>query len=139
MTISGKHQIEALNGVRCVLLEKEAGPLRAEFLKAVLQHNGYAVQLQRNVPPPPKAPKPAANADPDAPPPPPPPPPPPVPETYKVGVEDLSFVLSVMIFSRRLKTLDNQVLLPTYWTQEDPAFHSWYWLHHSASEEQASA
>ncbi len=130
MTISGKHTVEALNGVRCVLLEKDVSAERAAFIKAVLEHNGYHVQVQKIVPPPPKAPKVDPNADPNAPPPPPPPPPPVVPETFKVGVTDLSFVLSVMVYTRRLRTLDNQVLLPTYWTQEDPAFKSWYWLHH---------
>lgn len=118
MKISGKHSVEEVNGIRCSLVEKQASPERAEFLQAVLKHNGYEVHIQKNIPPPPKPPKPGTeNA----------PPPEPVPDTFKVGVTDLSFNVAIMVFSRKLRTMENKVLLPTYWTQEAPEYDGWYW------------
>ena len=121
MTISGKHTIEALNGTRCALLEKDASAERADFLRRVLEHNGYKVEIQKNVPPPPK--KVATETEGAAP----VEPAPAVPETFKVGVTDRSFVLSVMLYTRRLRTLDGRVLLPAYWSQEDERDNGWYW------------
>jgi hypothetical protein len=118
MNISGKHTVEAIDGVRCAVVDKEATPERADFLKRILEHNGYTVHMQQNVKPAPK-PKPGEEAV----------PPPPQPLSFKVGVTDLSFVVSNMLYDRSLKTLDGKVLLPTYWTQEDPAYEGWYWEH----------
>ncbi len=118
MKISGKHSVEEMNGVRCSVVEKDARQERVNFLQAILEHNGFRVEIQKNIPPPPKPAKPGAE---------PPPAPLAVPETFKVGVTDLSFNLAVMIYSRTLKTLEDKVLLPTYWTQEDPGYEGWYW------------
>lgn len=118
MKISGKHSVEEINGIRCSLIEKDVSRERADFLQAVLEHNGYQVLIQKIIPPPPKPAKPGAE---------PPPPAPASPETFKVGVTDISFNVAVMIFSRKLKTPGDKVLLPTYWTQEDAGYEGWYW------------
>lgn len=115
MKISGKHSVEEINGIRCSVIEKESHRERAAFLQAVMEHNGYTVQVQKNNPPPVK-PKPGAPvAEPV-----------PAPETFKVGVSELQFNVAVMIYSRKLKTLENKILLPTYWTGEDPGYDGWY-------------
>lgn len=118
MKISGKHSVEEINGVRCSVVEKQASEERVKFLEVLLQHNGYIVEIQKNLPPPAKPQKPGTEA-PEA--------QPAVPETYKVGVTDITFNIAVMVFSRKLSTLENKVLLPTYWTQEAPEYEGWYW------------
>ena len=123
MKISGKHTVEAINGIRCVVVERDASEDRANFLSDVLRHNGYDVQIQKNIPPPSKIQKPEEPvAIPTV----------VIPETFKIGVTDLSFVLSVMLFTRKLKTLENKVLLPSYWSQEDVDYSGWYWKYGNA-------
>jgi hypothetical protein len=118
MKISGKHSIEEINGVRCSVADKQATAERTRFLEILLEHNGYKTEWQKNIPPPAKPPKPGTET---------PAVQPSTPETYKVGVTDITFNVAIMIFSRKLKTLQNKVLLPTYWTQEDPEYYDWYW------------
>lgn len=118
MKISGKHIVEEINGDRCSVVEKQASGERAKFLQALLEHNGYEVQVQKNIPLPPKPQKPGAEA---------PAPQPPAQETYKVGVKDIAFNVSVMVFSRTLKTPDNKILLPAFWNQESADYNDWYW------------
>lgn len=118
MKISGKHSVEEINGARCSVVEKQATEERARFLEALLRHNGYETEVQKNVPPPPKPQKPGAEA---------PAPQPPAQETYKVGVRDITFNVSVMLFSRKLKTPDNKILLPVFWNQESTDYDDWYW------------
>ena len=118
LKISGKHKVEEINGVRCSVVEKEATEERAKFLMAVLEHNGYKVQIQKNIPVPPKIKK-AEEAE--------------APviadvlDTYKVGVTDIAFNSAIMVFSRKLKTLANKIILPTYWNQEEINYQGWYW------------
>jgi hypothetical protein len=38
----GKHIVEEIDGVRCSLVEKGVSPERTEFLKKLLELNGYA-------------------------------------------------------------------------------------------------
>jgi len=117
MKINGKHTIEELNGIRCSVVEKDASAERADFLKRLLEHNRFNVQVQKNLPPPPKPAKPGET----------PPEPVATPDTYKVGVSDLTFILSTAIYSRKLRTPEGKILSANYWTQESPEFDDWYW------------
>ncbi len=118
MKISGKHSVEEINGTRCSVVEIETSEARANFLQALLKHNGYTVEIQKNIPPPLK-PKKQGEVELTT-----------VtetPATFKIGVTDITFNVSIMVFSRKLKTLENKILLPTYWTQEDMEYEGWYW------------
>ena len=58
---SEAHVVEEIGGMRCSIVEKNVSPERVEFLKKLLEHNGYAVMIAQTPPPPAKpAPKPVA-------------------------------------------------------------------------------
>ncbi len=138
MAINKNHEFEELDGIKCGIVEKNVAPVRVEFLKKLLQYNGYTVVV---VPTPaPKvvpakaapAPKPVvADAEtaeapvpvivPEIPVPVPEaaPPPPPAPETFTVGVTDYTFNPINAIFGRLLHTPDRHVVTLAYWQQQE--------------------
>ena len=120
MAINKNHEFEDLDGVKCAVVEKNVQPARVDFLKKLLELNGYTVVVVAS--PPPKAasapaPAPAA-ADGTAEIPAPPPPPAP-PTTFTVGVTDVMFNATNAIFGRLLKTPEGYVVSLKYWKQEE--------------------
>lgn len=138
MAINANHPFEELNGTRCAVVEKNCSPERVAFLKYILEGNGYDVMVVAS--PPPKAapaPKPAAPAaeasattaatdagavasapaaapaEQAAEPAPPPP-----PETFTVGVTDVTFNVVNAIFGRLLRSPDGRVVTMAYWQQK---------------------
>ena len=125
MAINKNHEFEELNGIKCGIVEKNVSPQRVEFLKNLLQLNGYEVVVAAS--PAPKAaptPKPAAPASGEAqteqva-----PPLPPPAPETFTVGVTDITFNPINAIFGRALHTPDKHVVTLAYWQQKENVSH----------------
>jgi hypothetical protein len=125
MAINKNHEFEELNGIKCAIVEKNVAPQRVEFLKNLLQFNGYEVVVAAS--PAPKAapaPKPAAPANGEvqaeqaA-----TPPPPPAPETFTVGVTDITFNPINAIFGRALHTPDKHVVTLAYWQQKEEVSH----------------
>ena len=125
MAINKNHEFEELNGIKCAIVEKNVSPQRVEFLKNLLQFNGYEVVVAAS--PAPKAapaPKPAAPANGEvqaeqaA-----TPPPPPAPETFTVGVTDITFNPINAIFGRALHTPDKHVVTLAYWQQKEEVSH----------------
>lgn len=128
MAINKNHEFEELNGIKCAIVEKNVKPERVEFLKNLLQFNGYEVVVVAS--PAPKAapaPKPAAAVTGDAQavvqPVPAPPPTPPAPETFTVGVTDITFNPINAVFGRALHTPDRHVVTLAYWEQKDAVSH----------------
>ena len=125
MAINKNHEFEELNGIKCAIVEKNVSPQRVEFLKNLLQFNGYEVVVVAS--PAPKAapaPKPVAPANGEAqteqva-----PLPPPPAPETFTVGVTDITFNPINAIFGRALHTPDKHVVTLAYWQQKEEVSH----------------
>lgn len=125
MAINKNHEFEELDGIKCAIVEKNVSSQRVEFLKNILQFNGYEVVVVAS--PAPKAaqaPKPAAPANGEAqteqva-----PPPPPPAPETFTVGVTDITFNPINAIFGRALHTPDKHVVTLAYWQQKEEVSH----------------
>lgn len=129
------HVVEELNAVRCSIVEKNVSPERLEFLKKLLEHNGYTVMTAPTPPPPVKpTPKPVVAAapgtegQPAAPPPPPPlPPPPPAPSTFTIGVTHIAFHAMLAVYERTLLTLEGKVVSIAYWNQESEKAGEVYW------------
>ncbi len=124
MAINKNHEFEELNGVKCAIVEKNVAPQRVEFLKNLLQLNGYEVVVAAS--PAPKATPPAKPATPangevqtEQP----APPPPLVPETFTVGVTDITFNPINAIFGRLLRTPDKHVVTLAYWRQKEEVSH----------------
>lgn len=128
------HVVEELSGVRCSIVEKNVPPERVEFLKKLLEHNGYTVLVAQTPPPPakpaPKAPAPVIGPDGQpvaVAPPPPPPPPPPAPNTFTVGVTNITFHVMLAVYERSLYTLENNPVSIAYWNQEPEKAEQLYW------------
>jgi len=120
MAINQNHLFEELNGVKCAIVEKNAAPARVDFLRGVLEYNGYTVIVVPS-PPPKAAPAaaapaavPGAETAPAS-----PPTPPPAPETFTVGVTDVTFNPVNAIFGRLLKTQGGHVVTLAYWQQRE--------------------
>jgi hypothetical protein len=116
MAINKNHEFEDLDGIKCAVVEKNASPERVEFLRSLLEVNGYRVVVVPS--PPPKA---AAVAKPvegevlsvvpeEL---------PATPETFTIGVTDVSFNSTNAIFGRLLKTKSGYVVTLAYWQQEE--------------------
>ena len=131
MAINQNHLFEELNGVKCGIVEKNVSGERAEFLKRILEYNHYTVVIAPAAPPKPAPVKavPAATT--------PAPttatattaeeapatPPPPAPETFTVGVTDVTFNPINAIFGRLLKTPGGHIVTLAYWHQKEKEPH----------------
>lgn len=148
MAINQNHLFEDLNGIKCAIVEKNVSLARVEFLRGILEYNGYTVMVVDSPPPkvPPVAAKPAAptpatsaattgtpatatSVTPDAAAPPAipeasaPPPPPPAPTTFTVGVTDVTFNPVNAIFGRLLKVPGGQIITLAFWQQKEGSPH----------------
>lgn len=142
MAINQNHLFEELDGVKCAIVEKNAAAVRVDFLRSLLTWNGYTVVVIPS--PPPKSTAPAAApaqapvavnpmVDPPAiptaapaesiPATAPPAAAPPVPETYTVGVTDLTFNPTNAIFGRILRTPEGHIVTLAYWRQKEKESH----------------
>ena len=125
MAINKNHEFEDLNGVKCAIVEKNASPERVAFLKQLLEFNRYTVIVVTSPPPKPApAPAPKPPGTPEATTQPPveekvsPP-----PETFTVGVTDVTFNPTNAIFGRLLRTKDGHVVTLAYWNQQESKSH----------------
>ncbi|MEP6710970.1 MAG: hypothetical protein ABJA37_01065 [Ferruginibacter sp.] len=123
MPINKNHEFEELDGIKCAIVEKNAIPERVNFLKKILIYNHFTVVVVAS-PPPKIIPAPAAlvvvseapgeAAIPQL---------SPGPETFTVGVTDVTFNPTNAIFGRSLKTPDGHVVTLAYWQQKDEKSH----------------
>jgi hypothetical protein len=86
----GKHLVEEIDGTRCSVVEKAVSPERTEFLKKLLELNGYTVKI-------------ASEGE---------------TGTFKIGVTDLLFNPVIDVYKRRLKSLTGKKVTPAYWLQQ---------------------
>ncbi len=114
MALNKNHEFEELDGVKCGIVEKNVLLERVEFLKALLEYNGYTV-IAVPSPAPKAAPaKPLAEGE-EAP----PPAAAPEPTSFTVGVTDYTFNSTNAIFGRSLKTKDGRIVTLAYWQQKE--------------------
>jgi hypothetical protein len=132
MAINKNHEFEDLDGVKCAVVEKNASQERVDFLKKLLEYNGYTVIVVAS-PPPKVTAKPVSPAvtsaeaglpvTADATIPPPVVETPPPPSTFTVGVTDVMFNATNAVFGRSLHTPDGHVVTLAYWEQEEKISH----------------
>jgi hypothetical protein len=115
MAINKNHEFEDLDGVKCAIVEKNATKERVEFLKSLLEYNRFTVVVVASPPPKAAPAKPTvAGEEPVA-----VPASPPAPETFTIGVTDVTFNPTNAIFGRLLKTKDGHVVTLAYWQQKE--------------------
>jgi hypothetical protein len=107
MAINKNHEFEELNGIRCAIVEKNASADRVSFLKNILDYNRYVTVVVASPPKPLPVTVPEGLA------------PEPLPETFTIGVTDLSFNPTNAIFGRMLKTPDGHIVSLAYWQEKE--------------------
>lgn len=115
MAINKNHEFEELDGIKCGIVEKNVSRERVQFLKKLLEYNGFKVIAVSS--PAPKAAAPVAKAEDEtaiA---------PVTPETFTVGVTDYTFNSINAIFGRLLKTPDGHIVTLAYWQQKEAVSH----------------
>ena len=96
-------------------MEKNVKPERVQFLKSILEFNGFTVVVVLTPAPKMAAPAPLKEGEVAAP----PPTPPPAPETFTVGVTDYTFNPINAIFGRLLKVPGGHFVTQAYWLQQE--------------------
>ena len=104
MAINQNHLFEDIDGIKCAVVEKNVKQERVDFLRSLLELNGFKVLTIGSQPP-------KATTTEEV----------PViaPSTFTVGVTDVSFNSTNAIFGRLLKTKDGRVVTLAYWKQKD--------------------
>ena len=101
----GKHNVGEVDGVRCTLVETGITKERADFLKNLLELNGYEVRIQEEVSDPPAEVK-----------------------TFALGVTDIVFNPVIAVYQKSLIRKDGKKVTPNYWNQVKEADTIPYWM-----------
>ena len=105
MGLAGKHMFGAIDEQRVTFVEKKIDKDRLEFLKKLLEFNGFEVLIQEDK---------RKNEE--------------EPQLYTIGVTDMVFNPTVYVFQRRLKTLDGKhIVNQEYWNQISEDSKPQYW------------
>ncbi len=104
MALAGKHQFGDIDGTRVTFVEKGIDAERMQFLKELLEHNGFEVLVAEK--------KKKNEEDPDL---------------YDIGVVDMIFNPTIWIYERKLLTKDGKAVTHKYWDQIDEDTKPQYW------------
>ena len=103
-SLDGKHSFGSIGETRVTFVEKGVDENRRDFLKKLLEHNGYEVVIEDE--------KKKTEED---------------PQLYTVAVTDMVFNPTVSIFERKLRTLDGRKVTQDYWFQRTQDTKPQYW------------
>jgi len=117
MAINSNHISEELDGIKCIIVEKNASPERVAFLKPLLEYNYLTVVVVPSPPAKVAAAAPVSEEGAEA------PPPPPAPETFTIGVTNMLFNVTNAVYGRLLRTPDGHVVTAAYWQQKESVSH----------------
>ena len=105
MALAGKHQFGAIGDQRVTFVEKKIEKDRMEFLKKLLEVNGFEVVIEEE--------KRKSEEE---------------PQLYTIAVTDMVFNPTIYVFQRRLKTLDGKrIVTQDYWNQVSEDTNPEYW------------
>ncbi len=102
-TFPGKHQFGSIGDTRVTFIEKKIPKERMEFLKELLEFNGFETVVQEE--------KTKEGEEP----------------LYTLGVTDLIFNPAIWVYERKLRTPDGHIVTKAYWFQEEENFKPQYW------------
>ncbi|MBT8384454.1 MAG: hypothetical protein KJO83_01955, partial [Bacteroidia bacterium] len=89
---------------RVTFVEKKIEVNRKDFLKKLLEHNGFEVIVQEEL---------KKSED--------------EPQLYTVAVTDMVFNPTIWVYERKLKTFDGHKVTPGYWEQRTEDTNPKYW------------
>ena len=104
MALSGKHSFGSIGETRVTFVEKGVNENRRDFLKKLLEHNGFEVIIEED--------KRKTEED---------------PQLYTVAVTDMVFNPTIWVFERKLKTFDGHKVTQEYWNQQSEDTNPKYW------------
>ena len=96
--------MEVLKKQELRLLKKGVSEERKDFLKKLLEHNGFEVIIQED--------KKKAEED---------------PQLFTVAVTDMVFNPTIWVYERKLKTFDGHKVNQAYWEQRSEDTNPHYW------------
>ena len=103
-SLDGKHSFGSIGETRVTFVEKGVDESRKDFLKQLLEHNGFEVIIDLE--------KKKAEED---------------PQLYTVAVTDMVFNPTIWIFERKMKTPDGHKVTQDYWFQRTTETNPMYW------------
>ena len=104
MGLGGNHLFGSIGETRVTFVEKGVDENRRDFLKNLLEVNGFEVVIEED--------KIKTEGD---------------PQMYTVAVTDMTFNPTVWVFQRRLKTADGRKVTQDYWNQKTEETNPRYW------------
>lgn len=104
MGLDGKHSFGSIGDIRVTFVEKNVDEGRTNFLKSLLEHNGFEVILEEE--------KRRSEEE---------------PQLYTVAVTDMVFNPTIWVFQRKLKTFDGHKVNQDYWNQVSEDTKPQYW------------
>ena len=104
MGLGGKHLFGTIGEQRVTFIEKKVEANRKDFLKKLLEHNGFEVIVDED--------KRKTEEE---------------PQLYTVAVTDMVFNPTIWVFERKLKTFDGHKVTPDYWNQISEETAPQYW------------
>ncbi|MER2996626.1 hypothetical protein [Pontibacter populi] len=104
MALEGKHSFGSIGETRVSFVEKKVEEGRKDFLRNLLEFNGFEVVIEEE--------KRKSEEE---------------PQLYTIAVTDMVFNPTTYIFERRLKTPDGRKVTLAYWLQLSEDTYPQYW------------
>jgi hypothetical protein len=104
MSLTGSHKFGSIGETRVTFVEKGVDDNRRDFLKKLLEHNGFEVIIDEE--------KQKSEED---------------PQLYTVAVTDMVFNPTIWVYQRKLKTFDGHKVNQDYWEQRSEDTNPHYW------------
>jgi hypothetical protein len=104
MALAGKHSFGSIGETRVTFVEKKVDKNRSDFLKKLLEHNGFEVIIDEE--------KRKTEEE---------------PQLYTVAVTDMVFNPTIWVYERKLRTFTGHKVTPDYWEQRSKETNPQYW------------
>ena len=104
MSLTGSHKFGSIGETRVTFVEKGVDDNRRDFLKKLLEHNGFEVIIDEE--------KQKSEED---------------PQLFTVAVTDMVFNPTIWVYQRKLKTFDGKKVNQDYWEQRSEDSKPQYW------------